>query len=755
MAAKIHYKIFFPILLTCSLLVGSLNATHIIGGEMTFECLSPGEYRVTMKVYRDCALGLAAFDSQAGGLTGTVSIFSEGGSNLDGQIRLDPPLVESIPNDAENPCLVVPPNICVESGTYTFDVSLPVSDESYYIVYQRCCRNNTINNIFEPQSTGATYFIEITPYAQENCISTPTFDNFPPPVICSGFDLEFDHSASDDQPNSELVYSYYTPFVGGGLEGSPQLPGNPFSVNGVAPQPTSFPPYTEVLFIPPLYSRNTPLAGDPAVRINSSTGVISGRPDILGQFVVGVQAEQYVNGQLASVIRRDFQFNVTSCEPTVFAQIEADEIIDEREFVVNSCGNTEVTFNNQSFQEQFIDEYRWKFFVEGDTLLNSDRNATVNFPDTGTYKGILIANPDAELCNDTAEIRVNIFPFVEAKFQFDYDTCSAGPVEFEDLSFTGGSQLVGWDWKFKPEETTDLRNPSFEFSTSGTKEVLLEVADDNNCTDTITKEVPYFPLPPIIVVEPGKFNGCAPEEISFTNRSDFVTEDYEIFWDFGDGNTSEELNPSNLYEDPGTYDVFIRIISPFGCVGERRFRSIVEIFRGPEAGFSVSPTELTSIESRVSVTDLSSLAEGWQYNFNNEANYFFREPSHTIEDTGRVFVEQVVFKGNGCTDTARIYLDVVPFTSFHLPNAFTPNGDGVNDEYRGTGILEYISNFRMTIWNRWGEKVFETSNPETGWNGRKFNTGDMLDQGVYVAVVEYENPDGSREVIKEFATLIR
>jgi gliding motility-associated-like protein len=754
MVAKIHYKLIFTLILAFSMTSGPLNATHIIGGEMTYECLGSGEYRVTMKVYRDCAFGLAAFDSEPGTIRGRVTIFSQGGSEFEEMIDLDAPAVERIPNDTDNPCLVVPPNVCVESGTYTFNVQLPVSDESYFLVYQRCCRNNTINNIFEPESSGATYFIEITPYAQENCISSPTFDNFPPPIICSGFELEFDHSGSDDQQNSELVYSYFTPFLGGGLDGT--TPGtDPFGVNGVAPQPTSRPPFAEVSFIPPNYSRNRPMAGDPAISVNSSTGIISGTPNILGQFVVGIQVEQYVNGQLASTIRRDFQFNVTTCEPTVFAQIEADEIIDEREFVVNSCGNQEVTFNNQSFQERFINDYHWEFYLPGDTVVQTTRNATVNFPDTGTYKGLLIANPGAELCNDSAEIRVNILPFVEADFQFDYDSCQSGPVVFEDLSFTGGSEIVEWAWEFKTDENSSLQHPEFEFETSGVKEVELEVTDDNNCRDLKVIEVPYFPLPPVIVVEPGKFNGCAPEEISFTNRSEFVSDEYSIFWDFGDGNFSEELNPSNVYENPGLYDVFIRITNPFGCTGERTFRSIVEIFEGPQAGFNVNPTELTSIESTVSIEDRSIGAVGWQYNFNNEATFFLREPSYTIEDTGRVFIEQVVFRANGCTDTALIYLDVIPFTSFHLPNAFTPNGDGMNDEYKGVGVLEYMQNFRMTIWNRWGEKVFETTNPTNGWNGRKFNTGDPMEQGVYVCLVEYQNPDGSREVIREYATLIR
>ena len=63
-----------------------------------------------------------------------------------------------------------------------------------------------------------------------------------------------------------------------------------------------------------------------------------------------------------------------------------------------------------------------------------------------------------------------------------------------------------------------------------------------------------------------------------------------------------------------------------------------------------------------------------------------------------------------------------------LPNAFTPNEDSTNDTYRGDGILQGAKNFSMTIWSRWGELLFETSDPEEGWNGRKFNSGKAAAQ---------------------------
>ena len=101
------------------------------------------------------------------------------------------------------------------------------------------------------------------------------------------------------------------------------------------------------------------------------------------------------------------------------------------------------------------------------------------------------------------------------------------------------------------------------------------------------------------------------------------------------------------------------------------------------------------------------------------------------------------------------FLDVVPIVSYFLPNAFSPNDDTVNDVYKGTGITEGLQDFTMKIWNRWGELIFETTNPTGGWNGKKYNTGMDSPQGVYLCIVTYASPRGETFEVRSYATLIR
>jgi len=90
-----------------------------------------------------------------------------------------------------------------------------------------------------------------------------------------------------------------------------------------------------------------------------------------------------------------------------------------------------------------------------------------------------------------------------------------------------------------------------------------------------------------------------------------------------------------------------------------------------------------------------------------------------------------------------------------MPNAFTPNNDGENDDFKGKGYIQAISDYSMNIFNRWGQLVFESSDPNIGWNGLLNNTGQASPQGVYVYKVSYRDPRGERKVLEGHLTLLR
>jgi hypothetical protein len=174
-------------------------------------------------------------------------------------------------------------------------------------------------------NTGATYLGFIPDTSVAVCNSSPYFNNFPPTVICVDQGLEFDHSATDPDGDS-LVYGLCDPYLGADML-------NPY------PAPPLPPPYGFVTFVSP-YSAADPMGGNPPMAINPQTGLLTVTPQTLGQFVVGVCVTEYRNGILVSEHKRDFQFNVTSCQPSVIASIPS---------VINDCSSYQVTFENNSF----------------------------------------------------------------------------------------------------------------------------------------------------------------------------------------------------------------------------------------------------------------------------------------------------------------------------------------------------------------------------------------------------------------------
>lgn len=748
------------VLLGLLLLPKSSSARHIIGGNMTYRCLGNGDYEFTLTVYRDCnCTGCATLDEEA-----YIAIYRCGGSTSCASLgqrsyvaRLNIPLQsKSFVEQPKYPCLI-PPNICVERGVYTFTLSrynirLPLSDESYHISYQRCCRNVTINNLIRPEDLGSTYTIEITPEAQRKCNNSPTFNQFPPTVICADAPLMFDHSAKDPD-GDQLVYSFCAPLVGGGpLQQDPLSYG---SCQGAYPNPACPPPYGAVPFVQPLFSPVTPMGGNPVVSIDPNTGMITGTPRIQGQYVVGVCVSEYdkVTGKLLSQVFRDFQFNVASCDPTVVADIKETKIISDKEFLVNSCGLTDIKFTNESYQRQYINQFEWSFNIQGKQVTSKEWEPTITFPGVGQYQGKLVLNPSTS-CGDSARIFVNIFPDVSADFEYAYDTCVAGPVSFVDKSRTAGV-LKSWNWKFGDGASGSGKNVSHIYKKPGNIPVTLTVQDTNQCQAEKTKIVPYFPVPALLVIAPNTFKGCTPADIFFENLSFPVDETYKIKWKFGDGGESAVISPTHRYDDPGVYSVDLELISPIGCKTDTTFQNLITIFEAPKADFTVSPEALSNLAPKAQFTDKSERAIGRLWNFGTGDISRELNPAYIFPDTGTYQVALIVTHASGCTDTTTQLIDVKPLVSYHLPNAFTPNEDAVNDTFKGVGILAGIRNFNFQIWNRWGGLVFSTEDPNQGWNGRSFNSGQEAPPGVYVVLTTFTGPRGDKHEYKGFVTLIR
>ncbi len=279
------------------------HANHILGGDITYKCLGNGtpntlKYRFTLRLYRDCNSGGAPFDNPAEmaiyqGFENSSTLFDAFQTNIDSQ--------SGVPTD---PFLCgAGINLCVEQADYTFEKDLPIlQNQSYFLVYQRCCRPETITNIIDPSNLGMTIMVEIKATAMLTQSSSPVVNTPFLSNACIFEPIEYSLAGADTSIN-QLVYRFCAPFNGGGnILVSPDL----FSCEGVMPTPPCNPPFDEIPFAIPDFTPTAPMGGSPTITINPTTGLITGTPTQSGRFVVGVCIEQFRDGALLSVTRREF-----------------------------------------------------------------------------------------------------------------------------------------------------------------------------------------------------------------------------------------------------------------------------------------------------------------------------------------------------------------------------------------------------------------------------------------------------------------
>lgn len=303
------------------------NARHLIGGEMTYQCLGDGNYDINLSVFRDCGADGAPFDNLINigiykcGVEPACTDFTT--ARLFKVFRVGLSSITPIELNTESPCLIVPPNICVELGRYNFrlsdhNINLPLDINSYHIVYQRCCRNNSITNVINPGEFGNTFSVEITPKSQELCNSSPKFNNLLPFILCKGEDINFQNSATDIDGDS-LVYQF-SPLINGG--GDITVGVGVYSCVGANPNPPCSPPFMQVPFVSG-FSFETPFGdSEKTTLINSETGIISGIPPNLGQYAYAISVSEYRNGELLTTVQLESQVNIADCGIGISGEID-------------------------------------------------------------------------------------------------------------------------------------------------------------------------------------------------------------------------------------------------------------------------------------------------------------------------------------------------------------------------------------------------------------------------------------------------
>lgn len=416
------------------LIITKLSATHIVGGEIMYKYQSNTSsmvtYQVTMFLYIDCINGsdLAIQQDKEGFFNVFTYNKSFDSYNLYTNsfnyfplrsARTGPTRV----SDVNYNCIKTKPNACVDKYTFQRTITVPINFDGYLISFERCCRNNSINNIINPESSGATYWTQIPGFRLLGKNNSPTFRYLPPNFLCTNAPLNFDHSAIDDDGDS-LVYELFQPYLG---------------ANNIDPLPDSTGAtnpslYQNIIWQSTYDTYTNQIDGNPSLGINPRTGRISLTPTRTGQFVIGIKVSEYRKGVKIGETKRDFQFNVSDCVFDIVASFFVPKV---------SCQDNVVSFTNLS---QNGTNYRWDF---GDTSTNLDtsniKNPNFNYKKPGYYNVKLIVT-GASICRDTTEYEIYIREGFKVKLP--NDTLYCGP--------------------FTANISSDLKNKKYQWNTGAT-----------------------------------------------------------------------------------------------------------------------------------------------------------------------------------------------------------------------------------------------------------------------------------------------
>ena len=205
-------------------------------------------------------------------------------------------------------------------------------------------------------------------------------------------------------------------------------------------------------------------------------------------------------------------------------------------------------------------------------------------------------------------------------------------------------------------------------------------------------------------------------------------------------------DPNTIYDSVGLYDVTLKIVAEYGCIDtlELKKTDFIEVYPKPVSDFSVSKKETDICNSLIRFQDLSQGASSFNYNFNEIDNSNQQNPTYTYLEAGAFYPYQIVTSDKGCKDTSRQLIYIIPF-NVYIPNAFTPDGNKYNSEfYSVTNLVP--EDWDFTIFNRWGETVYNTKNPYDKWDGNYNNKPAQT--GIYIYKLNYTSCDALKTQIE-------
>lgn len=703
-------------------------ATHIVGGELDLQPVSDGSgatHRVSLNLYFDALNG----NPGAEDLTVTISVFRKRDNTRMGDVELGRFDNQFI--DYTNPACVTGSGLSTRlirySALVTFRSEAFDDPLGYYLVWERCCRNNIINNIVSPQSAGSVFYLEMPPLLSNSRAfrnGSPQFSPIKGDYVCRGESFTFDFSAKDPDGDA-LSYRMVTPYNGFSNSTTPK----PLAVGSSA--------YPEVRWMGG-YSASNAIPGAPALRIDARTGQLTLRAGELGLFVFSVEVTESRGGRVIGLVRRDFQLKVIDCPQNQAPLVQ-----------VREAGQTRFYQEGQIIRIARGKEKCLTFLITDPNV--SQRESIRIKPVTGTLNYTLLpAEATIRFAGDTI------------KAQFCLGACAESfdgkPIVFDVICSDNGcpiprqdtlrmSLLVEPDPNLLPQVSTTLPGNQGVGTVGQAMTFTINGLDPDNDSIRLEARGRGFTLASAgMDFSSAVGRGKLSQPFRWTPRCgagpyvvDFIVTDLRCNQNRRDS-VSVSLSaplPDNQQPDVST------------TLTGNAIEITMDVHTPPIVRFDVlatdpdkTPLSLTGVGRGFSLTDA-----GMSFTNTNgmpplTAPFSWTPTCRLLEGEERkTFVIDFIADDAACrnnrydTVTVRLTLLNRPANyEFKPPNVFTPNADGRNDYYAidALPVDNCAEQFeRIVIYNRWGKEVFSDTSRDFKWYASDFA------QGEYFYLIQY------------------
>lgn len=318
----------------------------------------------------------------------------------------------------------------------------------------------------------------------------------------------------------------------------------------------------------------------------------------------------------------------------------------------------------------------------------------------------------------------------------------------------GGPYTYNWGPAGTPSGTPVTVTP-------GTTTTYTVTATDNCGTPPAIDSVTITMLPvPVVGFTADITSGCVPLCVNFTDTTTIGSGSLSSWaWDFGGDGTDGSQNPAtHCFNIPGPYSITLTVSSAAGCSATYTHIDMINAYALPDAEFSVNPNPASVLNSTVNFgNECSADVVEWNWDFGDGITSApgVPDPEHTYPnaEASSYTATLTVHNSNMCYATVSHQVDVGPEFTFYIPNAFTPNGDGINDYFNGKGIG--IDKYELFIFDRWGNNIFYTDSLDKPWDGKANHGSEMAQQDVYVWKVRLTDVFGKKHSYIGTVTIVK